>query len=93
MPVMNCNCSICEDRGYLNVYTPEDKFRFTSGSDSDLTKYEFGARNVGHRFCATCGTSIGPAFAKLGMVVVNTRTIDGIDLDRLKLHKADRRSA
>ncbi|KAF7346140.1 GFA domain-containing protein [Mycena sanguinolenta] len=91
--VMNCNCSICEDRGYLNVYTPEDKFRFTNGSDDDMAHYEFGARNVGHRFCKVCGTSIGPAFQKWGMVVVNTRTIDGVDLDRLKLHKADRRSA
>ncbi|KAJ6508981.1 glutathione-dependent formaldehyde-activating GFA [Mycena sanguinolenta] len=100
MPVMNCNCSICEDRGYLNVtptaatrrYTPEDKFRLTSGLDDDMTKYEFGARNVGHRFCKVCGTSIGPAFEKRGMVIVNTRTIDGVDLDRLTLHKADRRA-
>ncbi|KAJ7211491.1 Mss4-like protein [Mycena haematopus] len=74
--VASCNCSICEDRGHLNVYTPEDRFRFTSGSDPDITKYEFGARSVEHRFCATCGTSIGPAAPKFGFVVVNTRTID-----------------
>ncbi|KAJ6508958.1 Mss4-like protein, partial [Mycena sanguinolenta] len=92
MPVVNCNCSICEDRGYLNVFTPEDKFRFTSGSEVDMTKYEFGSCNVGHRFCSTCGTSIGPTVVKRGMVIINTRTIDSIDLERLKLHKVDGRA-
>lgn len=92
MPVMNCNCSICEDRGYLNVYTPEDKFRFTSGSEDEMTLYEFASRSVGHRFCSTCGTSIGLAFPSQGFVVINTRTIDGIDLSRLQLQKVDGRS-
>ncbi|KAJ7211490.1 Mss4-like protein [Mycena haematopus] len=93
MLVINCNCSICEDRGYLNVYIhPRRQFRFTSGSDADLTKYEFGSGYVGHRFCSTCGTSIGPTVVKRGMVVVNARTVDGIDLDRLKLYKADGRN-
>ncbi|KAJ6508975.1 glutathione-dependent formaldehyde-activating GFA [Mycena sanguinolenta] len=92
LPVMNCNCSICEDRGYLNVFTPENKFRFTNGSADDLTTYEFGKGNLSHKFCSTCGTSIGPAASKQGCVVVNARTIDGIDLDRLKLFKFDGRS-
>ncbi|KAF8208762.1 glutathione-dependent formaldehyde-activating protein, partial [Mycena galopus ATCC 62051] len=92
MPVTNCNCSICTDRGYQNVFTLENQFRFTSGSDADLTKYEFGSKAIGHRFCSTCGTSIGPAIAKRGFVAVNTRTIDGIDLNRLQLYKIDGRS-
>ncbi|KAJ7645506.1 Mss4-like protein [Mycena polygramma] len=92
MPIVNCNCSICEDRGYLNVYTPEDKFKFTSGSADDLTLYAFNSRSVNHRFCSTCGTSIGPAFPSRGFVVINTRTIDDIDLKRLQLHPFDGRS-
>ncbi|KAF7365363.1 GFA domain-containing protein [Mycena venus] len=92
MPVVNCNCSICEDRGYLSVSTPEDKFRFTAGSEDDMTKYEFGSRKIVHRFCSTCGTSIGPSVSIKGFVVINTRTIDGVDLDRLQLRKVDGRS-
>ncbi|KAJ6508983.1 Mss4-like protein [Mycena sanguinolenta] len=92
MPVGNCNCSICEDRGYLSVYTTADRFRFTSGSDADITKYEFNTRHVGHRFCSTCGTSIGPTVPSRGLMVVNARSIDGIDLERLKLHNFNGRS-
>ncbi|KAF8208758.1 Mss4-like protein [Mycena galopus ATCC 62051] len=92
MVTMNCNCSICEDKGYLNIFTPEDKFKFTSGSEADLTKYEYGARTIGHRFCSTCGSSIGAVAPAGGFVIINTRTIDGIDLNRLQLHKLDRRS-
>ncbi|KAJ7320980.1 glutathione-dependent formaldehyde-activating GFA [Mycena albidolilacea] len=95
MPVMNCNCSICEDRGYLCVYTPKTKFRFTSGEDG-LTQYQFGHHDVSHRFCSTCGTSLGPVGAPGRpfdrVVVVNTRTIDGVDLDRLEFKKHDGRS-
>ncbi|KAJ7071855.1 Mss4-like protein [Mycena belliarum] len=91
MPVVNCNCSICEDRGYLNVYTPENKFRFTEGADG-LTTYLFASGNISHRFCTTCGTSIGPMVAKRGLVVVNTRTIDNVDLKRLQLKQFDNKS-
>ncbi|KAK7048228.1 GFA domain-containing protein [Favolaschia claudopus] len=92
LPVMNCNCSICEDRGYLNIYCPEDKFKLTSGSDDDLSKYSFASHSVSHRFCSSCGTSIGPPFPGRGMVVVNTRTIDGVDLSRLQLKQVDGRA-
>ncbi|KAJ7502377.1 Mss4-like protein [Mycena galericulata] len=85
MEAINCNCSICEDRGYLNVYTLDKMFRFTTGSADDLTTYRFGGDKIIHRFCRVCGTSIGPVVPVRGMVVVNTRTIDGIDLKRLRL--------
>ncbi|KAJ6508959.1 Mss4-like protein [Mycena sanguinolenta] len=89
MPVVVCNCSICEERGYMNVMTPEDKFKFTSGSEADLTKYEFASHKFGHRFCSNCGTSIGPSWEKRGVVIVNIRTVDGIGLERLQLQKFD----
>ncbi|KAJ7677071.1 Mss4-like protein [Mycena polygramma] len=89
MPVINCNCSICVDRGLLDVFTPENKFRFTTGSAEDMTEYTFGTGIIRHRFCKTCGTSIGPAVPQRGYVAVNTRTIDGIDLKRLQLHPVD----
>ncbi|KAF7365367.1 GFA domain-containing protein [Mycena venus] len=94
LPVINCNCTICEIRGHLNVFTPENRFKFTSGSADDLTTYEFGDRLLSHRFCSTCGTAIGVLFhhPQRGFVAINTRTIDGIDLSRLQLRKVDGRS-
>ncbi|KAJ7764449.1 Mss4-like protein, partial [Mycena olivaceomarginata] len=81
---------------YSFRYTPKTKFRFTSGEDG-LTQYQFGHHIVSHRFCSTCGTSLGPVGAPGGpfdgLVVVNTRTIDGVDLDRLELKKHDGRSS
>ncbi|KAJ7136173.1 Mss4-like protein [Mycena epipterygia] len=85
MPVVNCDCSICEDRGYLNVFTLENNFRFTTGSADDLTKYAFGSNNIIHRFCPTCGTTLGATFPAKGFVIINTRTIDDVDLKRLQL--------
>ncbi|KAJ6620790.1 Mss4-like protein, partial [Mycena sp. CBHHK59/15] len=91
MPVVNCNCSICEDRGYLNVFTLDSKFKFTKGSEDDLTTYEFGDKKITHRFCSTCGTSIGPTFSGKGFVVVNTRTLDNVDLSKLQLKSVNSR--
>ncbi|KAF8208759.1 Mss4-like protein [Mycena galopus ATCC 62051] len=89
MVAMSCNCSFCEDRGYHTIFTPEDKFRFTSGGHADLTTYKFATHTLHHRFCKVCGSSIGPSVPTKGLVVVNTRTVDNIDLDRLKLQKFD----
>ncbi|KAJ7240566.1 hypothetical protein C8J57DRAFT_1527601 [Mycena rebaudengoi] len=43
VPVVQCNCSICEDRGYLVIYTPDAQIAFTHGSEADLTT-TIGAR-------------------------------------------------
>ncbi|KAF7291633.1 GFA domain-containing protein [Mycena chlorophos] len=59
MTALECNCSICESRGCINVYTPVEKFRFTSGSHDEMTTYTFNSHLVQHRFCPTCGVSIG----------------------------------
>lgn len=75
-------------------YIPEKKFKFIAGSENDLTKYEFASRSANHRFCSTCGSSIGPTGKGIleGVAVVNVRTVDGIDLARLQLQKNDGKS-
>ncbi|KAJ6632172.1 Mss4-like protein [Mycena sp. CBHHK59/15] len=90
MTLFKCNCSICVDRGYVNVLTPESRFKFTKGSAEDLTGYAFGAKKVIHRFCSTCGTTIG-ALGK-GFVVVNTRTLENVDTDKLETMPVDGKS-
>jgi hypothetical protein len=87
--VLHCfSGSEFEEREHLLAqpcrYTPELKFRFTSREDV-LTQYNFGQYVVTHRFCSTCRTSMGPAGAPGrpfdGLIVINVRTIDRVDLD------------
>ncbi|KAJ7288538.1 glutathione-dependent formaldehyde-activating GFA [Mycena rebaudengoi] len=91
MPTINCNCSICEERGYLNVsvFRTGSKFKITQGADN-LSSYHFGSEKIGHRFCSTCGSSISPDAASFfGCIAVNTRTIDDIDISKLTLQAVD----
>ncbi|KAJ7230931.1 Mss4-like protein [Mycena rebaudengoi] len=84
VPVVQCNCSICEDRGYLLIYTPDAQFAFTHGSEADLTTYVFNQKNRLHRFCAACGSTIG-ARTNRGFTIVNTRMLDGVDRSKFQL--------
>lgn len=53
-PTFRCNCSICSKARYWLVPVPEADFRLLEG-ESELLDYSFGAGNVHHRFCRTCG--------------------------------------
>lgn len=55
--VNHCNCSICTHNGYLLVYPTRSDVKFQSGYD-DLSVYQFGNKNVKHKCCPKCGTSI-----------------------------------
>lgn len=66
-------------------------FAFTTGSADNLTTYEFGSKKIKHRFCRICGSTIGPAVPSHGFVVINVRTVDGIDLEKLEVQKLNYR--
>ncbi|KAJ7282744.1 Mss4-like protein [Mycena rebaudengoi] len=91
VPVVRCNCSICTDRAFLNVYTPDAHFAFTHGSEADLTTYVFGEGLCMHRFCAACGSGVG-ARTHRGFTIVNTRTLDGVDRGRCTFKDVDGRA-
>ncbi|KAG8528309.1 uncharacterized protein KY384_007226 [Bacidia gigantensis] len=92
----NCNCSICTKNGYLNVY-PKDAdtdIEWIKGQDS-ISEYRWGTKEVGHKFCPICGSSIvlivgaamwgdGSGTSKVG---VNARMIKGVDVDKLTVLK------
>ncbi|HVK60401.1 MAG TPA: GFA family protein [Bdellovibrionales bacterium] len=91
---ISCNCSICAKRGSLLDFVPESQFRLLSG-ESDLSDYLFNKKVVHHLFCKTCGIlSFGKGTAPDGskMVAINVRSLDGIDLTKLKIQNYDGRN-
>jgi hypothetical protein len=60
--VNECNCSICEINGYLNVYPFRSDFTLDSGQ-GELSVYRFGKKQKQHKFCRICGTSLMIDFA------------------------------
>lgn len=82
-PVIECNCSHCERKGFLLSFVPADNFTIVSGEG--LTEYRFNTEKIRHLFCSTCGVQcFGRGEGKDGpTVAVNVRTIDDIDLTAL----------
>lgn len=55
--VNKCNCSICTKNGYLLIYPSRTDVVFHSGFDH-LRSYLFGLKEMPHKFCPTCGSSV-----------------------------------
>ncbi|KAL2832511.1 Mss4-like protein [Aspergillus cavernicola] len=92
MEVVRCNCSICTQNGYLMVYPKPSEISFDHPEDA-VTAYRFASKKFPHYFCATCGSSLyarGPE--ETGLVAVNVRAVEGVDLETLKLKAMDGRS-
>lgn len=88
---ISCNCSICLKRGSLLDFVPASQFKLLAG-ESNLTDYLFNKKVIHHLFCKDCGIlSFGKGVAPGGaeMVAVNVRTIDGVDLKKLKIQEHD----
>jgi hypothetical protein len=93
--VISCNCSLCARAGYLLTFVPESQFKLLSGQDAQ-NDYQFNKKHIHHLFCKTCGVrSFGHGKSPEGgeMYAVNVRTLDGVDLDSLKVQKVDGKSA
>jgi hypothetical protein len=52
--VQDCNCSICQKKGFLHLIVPEQDFQLLQG-DKDLSTYTFNTGIAKHHFCKTCG--------------------------------------
>jgi hypothetical protein len=84
---ISCNCSICQKRGSLLAFVPEEKFKLLSGKDS-LKDYQFNKHIIHHYFCATCGilsfaTGKGPDGVQTR--AINIRCLDDIDLEKIPI--------
>ena len=93
-PVMSCNCSMCGRSGTLLTFVPAQQFKLLSGEDA-LTDYQFNKHVIHHLFCKVCGIK---SFARgkrpdgTESVAINTRCLDGVDVDQLKVTRFDGKS-
>jgi hypothetical protein len=51
---LDCNCSVCEKKGFLHLIVPPERFRILRGEE-ELTTYTFNTRVAKHLFCRRCG--------------------------------------
>lgn len=49
-----CNCSVCQRKGFLHVIVPKNKFRLLQGEEVLIT-YTFNTGVAKHKFCKICG--------------------------------------
>lgn len=47
--VMQCNCSICQRKGYLLVNPVEGSFKVVKGDLDQLTTYRFASEKIQHK--------------------------------------------
>jgi hypothetical protein len=90
--VTNCNCSICNKKGFLHLIVARDQFELISGKD-DLTTYRFNTGVAQHMFCKYCG--VHPFYVPRSdpdKVDVNVRCLDGIDLETIEIKEFDGRN-
>ncbi|KAK5654648.1 hypothetical protein OQA88_6969 [Cercophora sp. LCS_1] len=77
-----CNCSICQKKGYLWVYGSRDQFRVVKGDENDLSSYSFGDKMAFHKFCPKCATPLicaSPEGPNNRQIAINARAIQGVD--------------
>jgi hypothetical protein len=89
--VISCNCSRCRRLGSLLSGGPKDKFKLMSGEGA-LTTYKFNKHAIDHLFCSTCGIQThaqGKGPGGVEMVMVNVRTLNGVDPESFKVKKFD----
>lgn len=51
---IECNCSICSKKGFINLITKPEHFVLLQGEES-LSTYQFNTRVAEHLFCKSCG--------------------------------------
>jgi hypothetical protein len=93
-PVISCNCSHCQPKGFLWTFVPAEQFRLISG-EGEMTLYQFNRKVIEHLFCRTCGVqpfARGKGRDGKDTVSINVRCLDDVDLAALQVTPFDGRS-
>lgn len=98
--VYNCNCSICNISGYLNVYPFDEDVEWITSPEvleKSFGRYRWNSKLREHQFCKECGTSVCIDFQDVGdspeqcHKAVNARVLKGVEWRDLKLKEFDGR--
>ncbi|KAL5476700.1 hypothetical protein ACEPAI_2886 [Sanghuangporus weigelae] len=81
---ISCNCSYCSRVGALYIYGPESTLRITG---DEPTGFISKSAKVHHRFCPSCGIKV--YWTGLGRASANVRTLEDVDIEKLKIEKFD----
>lgn len=89
--VMDCNCSICAQRGYLHWFVPSDKLRIST-PETNLATYTFKSGKYQHQFCPSCGSAPFVRATDGSGASINVRCLKGVEPSTLKVQQFDGRS-
>ena len=93
-PVVECNCSHCQRKGYLLSFHPRTLLTVQAG-EGELATYTFHKHVIAHKFCPRCGCApfgLGRAPDGSELVAVNVRCLDGVELAGLARTPVDGRA-
>lgn len=84
--VMACNCSMCQRKGSLLWFIPQEKFRPLSDPKAMRT-YTFNQHAIQHHFCPRCGIHPFGEGELNGqrMIAVNVRCLEDIEIEALEV--------
>jgi hypothetical protein len=87
--VIDCNCSLCRQRGALWYGASDSSLRIITG-EADLTLYQFNTKTAKHYFCSHCGVHpfVRPRLDPTRWAV-NARCLDGVDVLSLEMRSFD----
>jgi hypothetical protein len=87
--LVECNCSICDKKGFLHWIVDRAAFRLLTPWD-ELAEYRFGSGVARHLFCRTCGihSFYVPRSHPDGWSV-NARCVAGLDRTRVPVAPFD----
>jgi len=91
--VIACNCSICQRKGALLWAVPRDKLRVLTKPEA-MSTYKFNKHMISHRFCSMCGIhTFGEGLSRGGqeMAMINVRSLEGVELESLRVRQFDGR--
>ena len=85
----DCNCSICQKKGFLHLIVSSEQFTLLSGENS-LTYYTFNTHTAKHTFCSICGIhSFYTPRSHPNHIDVNLRCLDGNVIDEFEIESFD----
>ncbi len=86
---INCNCSICQKKGFLHLIVPPEQFEILQGQEM-LATYTFNTGIAKHIFCKVCG--IHPFYRPRSHPTqfdVNVRCLDDNAMDKFTVNQFD----